>query len=434
MSARRWFRELWALAGPVSLYWASVVLGLVALAAAVLFTQTFEWHDTAVLLILSAVSLGGVGLGQLLSLSRLRSTLALTGLFVWFCIGLYVIATYDDWMREEFGRLGNAFVVILLVFGPIMASGGFWSLRVNRGLAAGWAPALLFIAAILMVANDRGDDAEWFAGNKHAIWSTWTIGILGLAALVQVGFLAARERHRLHRWRSATTAPDLVDQRADPYRPLAGCGSLAILAILVVVLTLGSALVAPYLWRTGPQDGDGGGSGEPIDDPSDDRDPNTPSTPDFARRWWRYGQQGAGVACGLLTMVVLTIALLLVFGPPTRRQLLLSHLRDPMWPVPPSRRARLHWRLAEIALGDAGIHRKPGETAKDVAERGAAALPGVNLEALVTASEIADRVNHGYTLDPSDADTIRRAAEMTYQAVWETLGELDRVKATYRIL
>ena len=94
----------------------------------------------------------------------------------------------------------------------------------------------------------------------------------------------------------------------------------------------------------------------------------------------------------------------------------------------------MHWRLAEVALGDAGIHRKPGDSAKDVALRAVERYPDVNLDALVTAAEIADRVLYGYALDAGDADTIRRAAEMTYQAVWDNLGEAERLKATYRLL
>ena len=127
----------------------------------------------------------------------------------------------------------------------------------------------------------------------------------------------------------------------------------------------------------------------------------------------KYVRQGAQMGCALLTMLILAIAGLMVFGPPTRRQLLLSHLREPMWPVPPSRRARLHWRLAELALADAGIHRKPGDSARDVALRAVDRYPGVNLEALVSAAEIADRV--AYVEDLSflvrgDVETVPQAA------------------------
>ncbi|MEZ4320052.1 MAG: DUF4129 domain-containing protein [Myxococcota bacterium] len=428
-------RELLALAQPVLLYWLTVVLGLVVLSVAVVLTNTpLESRDIIVLAMFWVASLGGVAFGQVASVSRVRSGLFLPALFVAFWVAVYIIASYEKVLN---GILGEVVVVVLGVgamLGCIMASGGFWSLRVNRGLAAAWAPAILFTGGIIMITEDSGRVAAWHQGAKYAIWSAGTISILALAIVLQLTFMAARERHRLHRWRSAPQAPELVEERSDPFRPFAGLGTLVMLGLLVVALTGASAVVAPYLWRTGK--GDDGDNGHTMDDPDDDPadDPVDGNGAPDLRRVGKYVQQGAQMGCALLTMLVLALAGLVVFGPPTRRQFLLSHLRDPMWPVPPSRRARLHWRLAEIALGDAGIHRKPGDSSRDVALRAVARYPDVNLEALVSAAEIADRVMYGYALDAGDADTIRRAAEMTYQAVWDNLGEAERLKATYRLL
>jgi hypothetical protein len=65
--------------------------------------------------------------------------------------------------------------------------------------------------------------------------------------------------------------------------------------------------------------------------------------------------------------------------------------------------------------------------------RAEAALPkGLNVQPLHEVAEIADRVRFGLGLDPVDEMRARRSAEMAYQAVWEALGEWDKVRAVYR--
>ncbi|MCB9673702.1 MAG: DUF4129 domain-containing protein [Alphaproteobacteria bacterium] len=428
-------RELVALSRPVLLYWLTCVLGLVVFSAALLMTKD-SWDEKAVIVIgtIWGSTALGVLLGQVASVTRIRSGIFLPAMFFAFWFAVYVIATAEPMLNGMFGE-GPVIVLFLgSMLGSMMASGGFWSLRVNRGLVAAWAPAILFTGGILIFTENSGRVEAWHEGAKYAIWSAGTVSILALAIVLQLLFMGGRERHRVHRWLTAPQAPEHAEQRSDPFRPFAGLGTLLMLGVLVVALTGSSAIVAPYLWRTGPPDDDGNPSHgvDPDDDPAQ---PNTGGGggPNL-QKVMKYVQQGAQMGCALLTMLILAVAGLIVFGPPTRRQLLLSHLRDPMWPVPPSRRARLHWRLAEIALGDAGIYRKPGDSARDVALRAVERYPDVNLEALVTAAEIADRVMYGYALDAGDADTIRRAAEMTYQAVWDNLGEAERLKATYRLL
>ncbi len=430
-------RDLIALGQPVALYWSTVLIALLAFTGAVVFVKpNFQTEDISVLGAVWLATLVGVVVGQLCSVLRIRSALFLTIDFIAFWTGIYIAIQIEAILGG--GELIGVILAMMALLGPMMASGGFWSLRVNRGILAAWAPALLFTGSIILITeNQPGGISEWREGAKYAIWSAGTLAILSLAIVLQLVYMAARERHRVYRWRTADNAPEHVEGKPDPWRPFAGLGTLLMLGLLVVVLTGTSALVAPYLWRT-TTDKDGDGTSQNLDDedpaePQESPSSGGPGLPNM-QQVQRLVKQGVQVGCALLTMVVLALAGLIVFGLPARRQVLLTHLRDPMWPVPPSRRARLHWRLAEIALGDAGVHRRPGDSAKDVALRAAEQYPGVNLEALVTAAEIADRVMYGYALDAGDADTIRRAAEMTYQAVWDNLGEVERFRATYRLL
>lgn len=429
-----WFRELAAVGWPIALYWVGLVLSLLVFSSSVVITQDtgIEAKDLWVLSAIWFGSMAGAGVGQLVSITRLRSSLFLPLTGVVFFVTVYVLAVYEKALEAVIGEVAMIMLIMTGLLGSIMASGGFWSLRVNRGLLAFWGPTLLAVGGILIVSQHYGYDDEWHAGNKHAIWSFGTVSILVLAVALQVVFMAARERHRLHRWMTAPQAAELVQQRPDPIRPFAGLGTWIAMAALVLALTFSSAIVAPYLWRTGPGDG----SNQQIDPDGEPDDGSGAGMPDLTllQQVMQKMQQLMSMMCTLLTMLVLALAALVIFGPPTRRQLLLAHLRSPMWPVTPSRRADLHWRLAEIAMGDAGVPRLPGETALEAAQRTVALYPDVNLEALTTAAEIADRVAYGYTLDANDADTIGRAAEMTYQAVWDTLDELGRIRNTYRWL
>lgn len=425
-----WFRELVAVGWPITFYWVGVLLSLAVFCGSVFVTTDFNSEDVVALSTICVATVFGVLFGQLASLTRLRSTLFQTTMVVGFFIAIYVLVSLESVLKPLVGEFVLIVAVLGGMIGTIMASGGFWSLRVNRGLFAFWGPTMLATGSIIMVSQHYDNDLAWRAGQKYAIWSAGTAAILLGSVCLQVLFMAARERHRLHRWISAPQAAELVQQRPDPIRPLAGVGTWVLLGLLVLCLTFASAIVAPYLWRTGPGDepGDHLDPDEPGDEPIDG-----PGLPDLSGVGQRV-QQMVSMLCTLLTMLVLSVAALLIFGLPTRRQILLTHLRNPLWPVSASRRALLHWRLAEIAMGDAGVHRQPGETALEAAQRTVVLFPDVNLEALTTAAEISDRVSYGYTLDPTDADTIRRAAEMTYQAVWDTLGELDRLKNTYRPL
>lgn len=433
MTRARVWAEIKAIGWPVVLYDVSLLVALgMFLAAIFLSNPPNDPRDWAVVLAIAVSTLVGSTFGQAVSVLRVRSTLFFVGLTVSFWVCTYLLVQVGPMLPPEVA-LGLG---ILLFIGSIMAAGGFWSLRANRSMAATWPILMLSTGAIIVIAENRGDTVAWFAGNKHAIWSGLTIIVLVVTVVLQLGFLAARESHRVHRWRTAPVATEIVNERRDPIRPLRGCGTFVLLVGLVAFLTFTSAVVAPYLWRTGKGDRDGRNPGETVEQPEpSDTKPQPGDGPPFEMPDVTESmKRGVQATCALFTLVVLALLGLVAFGLPLRRQVLLQHLRNPMWPVPPSRRAHLHWRLAEIALGDAGIHRQPGETALDVARRGLAAHPELNLEALETAARIADRVAYGYALEPSDPDMIGRAAEMTYHAMWESLSEWERLKATYRML
>lgn len=173
-------------------------------------------------------------------------------------------------------------------------------------------------------------------------------------------------------------------------------------------------------------DTDGDGTG-------DSDDPNGPKSP-TPNDTMQETMKNAGLSLFFLVlMVLLSLLGLLVFGPPFRRSLVLGYLRSPPLPTPPSDRVANAWRLCEIALGDLGVERFPGDTASALALRAGPKLPpGLNLEPLLETADIADRVRYGLGLDPQDEMRARRNAEMAYQGIWEALSEWDKIRAVYR--
>jgi hypothetical protein len=211
-----------------------------------------------------------------------------------------------------------------------------------------------------------------------------------------------------------------------------------------VILTGATALVSPYLWRTAP------GGDEPDDDlvqaPAE-ADPTEETEPPDAEWLERLGElaeqateaakEAAGVLCPLLTLALLAVAGVLAGWRPLRRIALVRHLRAPLWEVSPTTRIEQGWRLVEIALGDLGVHPRPGEDAAGLARRARPVLERlspVEVHGLEDAAAVADRVRFGLGVQPGDVETMTRFARWTADTVWERLGDKRQIGALYRDL
>jgi hypothetical protein len=309
------------------------------------------------------------------------------------------------------------------------------------------------VGTVITVAEQSGSADRWFAGQKWAIWDVFTLPVLLLGVLSVLAFLASREIHRLHHWQNLGADELVKTQRKSGSlfgALFRGFGTLAVIGALGVALTVGSALLAPYLWRTGPSD-DGigrheqpepqpdqpgpqprphGKHGQAKPDQSPERGPASPMTPEEMKEAARR----AGVSVlFLLLFALLALLAFLVFGPPFRRTLLLQHLRRPLWPIPPSRHVQQSWWLVDVALGDLEIRRDAGDTAAVLARKAVAALPGaLEVGPILEVAEVSDRVAYGLGIAPDDTMRARRMAEMAYEAIWSQLGELQKIKAMYR--
>lgn len=448
MTPRSRWRTLWAdvtsLAIPLVAYAVATGSGLVIVTASILLMDggPLDAAGIGVLAGIWLATLGGVALGQLTALLRLRTWAVVTGFGFSVILTTFLIAAVAINELETLGIL----LIVTAFLGPFFFVSGHLSLSTNAGLPSLFAPVVWLTTAILIVAEKRGNDAAWFGGDKWAIWDIATAPILGFGVLCALVFLASREQHRLHRWRNDPIAPvpsDTAPERAVRRAGAGiGCGGVLALVALALVLTVASALAAPYLWRS-EEDTDGEPDTDPVEQPGDpDRTDAEPRPDDGTadggdgpgERIQRAAEQAGASLIALILILALLLAGLAVFGPPLRRMVLLQHLRRPFWPVSPTRRVAQHWRLAEIALGDGGVPRQPGDDAAGLVGRARDQLAFVDADALLRCAEIADRVAYGIAIQPQDVMTARRAAEMTFQTVWDELSEWERFKAMYRAL
>ena len=434
---------------PVTVYWVLLVFTYATFASVLFGIEGLSTDNVAAMILIALASFPGVALGQVAAFLRVRTWIVLVfGAFCWalaFGLGLGLAA-----FLGEFAALVFLFFFVL----PIALTGGLWSLETHRAIWSLWLPILLCSASVIAWAEAQGNDAQWYAGNKWAIWDLLTLAVLGLTVVLALLFLVSRETHRLVLWRRGPTAPLTPTlQEKGAARPritlLGGC----LLLLGAGALTIATAVVSPYLWRTGEGDRPSEQPPEQVQQQPQDpppqgceREPQSgPGTPppegadgkEMGEKVKRAVQQATGTVCTLLTLALLMLAGVLIGGPPVRRLFVVRHLREPLWPVTPTTRIEQGWRLVEIALGDAGVSVHPGEDARGLAIRAApvlAKLSPVEVHGLDDAAEVADRVRFGLGVSRGDVEVMDRFAAWAYDTVWERLTDGQQVRCMYRPL
>lgn len=453
---RRIRRErLSAVARPLLVYWVFLITMFSAFVLAVMVDDP-SLEGLFALGIFAGITVAGVVVGQAAAILRIRDWL----LFVLWGIFWTAGMAFGVFASAVAGALG-VFVFAFVVLFPIFVVGGAWSLRAGRALFGGWIPLMYATGCAIIVAENAGRVAEWKAGDKWAVWDGFTISVLAVGILLFLAYLVAREGHRLALWRRAPTAPlmgSVVESGAA--RPRLSCLGWVLMGMLALVLTVGSAVVAPYLWRTGPGEADddddpvsGQDTGQPEEPPEEQPAEEKPKKRSkFQDRWEQAAgdgmkevreelqpqvSQGLDLLGTLLIALALFLLALLVFWRPVRRLVLARHYERPFLDLPPTTRIRNGWRLVEVALGDAGVEPRPNEPAASLMKRAMPTLlklspAGLEVHGMAEAAEIRDRVEYGLGVHPEDLALMERTARWAYHTVWDRLGEWARVKLLYR--
>ncbi len=425
---------------PVVMYHVVLIFSLVAFSACVLVTDGFSMEGIIVLVFLGFTTMLGTVVGQLMAFLRVRTWVAL--LFGMVCWGLAFglgLAT-----SVVLGVLA-VYVFLFLFMLPVAMTGGLWSLETHRATWSIWLPMVYTSATAITWAEKTGMDENWFAGNKWAVWDVASLGVFGTTVILTLVYLVTRETHRLALWKRGPTAPlQPTLQEAGATRPRITPFGFAAIGGLTLVVALTTAIISPYLWRTGPQDGNGDGQQQqdpPPDEgqgedaePSEDG-PMMKAIKEMGEKMVQAAKEAGGSVCSLLALAILAVLGMLVAGPPLRRLFVVRHLQDPFWTVPATTRIEMGWQLVEIAMADAGVPVRHGEDAAGLARRARPTLQElspVQVHGLEDAAEVIDRVRFGLGVGPKDVATMERFARWTYDTVWERLSDAQQVRCMYR--
>jgi hypothetical protein len=288
------------------------------------------------------------------------------------------------------------------------------------------------------------------------VWDFFTFSVLGVAIALMLAFLVARETHRLWTWRRGAKAPLMATfKEKGAARPRLSCLGWIMLCMLAGVLSVGTAAVAPFLWRTAPsEDGERCDNCPPKEDPGEQPNKGDNGGEDGAGGDERKekvedvieeikenlepsGAQALDLLTTLLTALFLLMMALLIFYRPVRRLLMVRHFKRPFWTVSATTRIEHGWNLVEIAMGDAGLLARPGEAAISLARRAGPTMqrlaPGrAEVHGMVDAAAIRDRVVYGLGVGPNDVGIMDRVARWAFDTVWDRLGDKGQIKAMYR--
>ena len=456
---RRALDELKAVARPLVAYWAFLTLMFGSFSAAAMWDSP-GMESVWIILAFALVTFGSVGLGQVMALLRLRDWLIYAyWVFMW-TVGIW----FGIFSAAVAGPLA-VLVFFWVLCGPMFTLAGVWSLRVGRGIYASWVPLMYATGTAIIMAESKGKVSEWQAGNKWIIWDVFTFSVLGVGIMLMLAYLVSRESHRLHLWRASPDAQlKGTVKETGAARPRLSCFGWVMLCLLAGGLSVGTAVIAPYLWRTAPAedgDGDGGDSdgqeqepqeqegkeGKPKKKKQGKASKGKPSEnmkeamenaqQEVEQQLPQSPQQGLDLLATLLTMLVLAILGLLIFWRPVRRLLTVRHLREPFVQTAATGRIEQGWRLVEIALGDAGVVARPNEPAVCLIRRAKPVLREVaqghrEIHGLEEAAEIRDRVAYGLGVGPDDVAFMEQVAHWAYDTVWDRLGDVGQIKALYR--
>jgi hypothetical protein len=414
-----WRRDLKELARPALLYQGWVLLMITIFDLVIVVLEGPAPETILILAVLSACAILGVTLGQGLSIARMRgSFLGCLGA-AWFT-GMCFLSM----PLASLGPIGGIVIAVLFLT-PIFVSGGVWSLASSRALFAAWVPLIFGTGAMFSIIENDDALSEFDAGNKWAIWNVTSAFILFLTIALMLAYLVARERHRLHRWRFGTRsllAGSITEKGAARPR-LTMLGWIAVIGV-GLGLTAGTLLIAPYLFRTGPEEGEGQSQGQSEPEPGQGDPQPGQGDPQQSQG---QGQQGdemeraarqlASTVCPLLIGLLLMAAGASVLVRPVRRLVIIETLRAVPFAVAPTTRIRMGWRLIEIGLGDLGIEGGPSLDASELVRRNAgkiAALDPELYELLVDAARVRDRITYGLGIEPGSVERFAKAAERIF--------------------
>jgi Sec-independent protein translocase protein TatA len=301
-------------------------------------------------------------------------------------------------------------------------------------LFASFWPAVGWIGGVFVIINEEGRVHQWHE-SKVTAWLPIPLIYLGCFLLLWLFYLAAKQAARVEMWQALSGAAARRIHKKERKRPAVGAlPRKNIIPILVVaVLLFGvTAVLAPYLWRTGR--GDKESKNQQVEDEGkgkDEKDSSPRKAPSIDGEAIMQQMQKLANAAKETLPKLWPLLLLILLYRPAKRALLLTHLKSPIVPTPPSERIDNLWEYVRIAAEDAGVV----PTSADSVEQLIARFPKDRVTpALTTSAEIYIRTRYGFTVQKGDAITMRGHAADAAKALRKDLGAWVTIKNWWRPL
>lgn len=386
---------------------------------------TFAWYsrgsgkDVGVMMLGLTSGLVGVVLGQTLAIFRLRAlpVFVVTGICVAFAV----------WMLSFGQPPGGEYLGIAIFFFLFAFPCGLLSLMHRWELFASFWPAVGWIGGVFVILNEENRVHDW-EQNKVSAWLPVPLVFLGCFLVLWLLYLAAKQAARVEMWQALSGAAARriakAETRKDRVRALPRKNLLAIV-VVAALLFAGTAVLAPYLWRTGKGDHE-------SHNETTEREPRPREGPDFdGEGIARQLQKLANAAKNTLPKLWPLLLLLLLYRP-AKRAMLLSHLKTPLVPTPPSERIDNLWEYIRIAAEDAGVVPTSADSVEQLMARIRTSNRGS--PALEQAAQIYVRTRYGFTVQRGDALAMRGHATEAAGALRKGLGVWVTVKNLWRPL
>lgn len=383
------------------------------------FTLAFVFYDHGSelleLLLACLAGIAGVLVGQLIAVLRFRALPVFVVGGASMAFGVWLVAGANVPVPKE--------IVPAIAFFTMALPCGLLSLQHRWELFASFWPAVGWIGGVFVILNREGRIEQW-EQDKVTAWLPVPLLMLGGFLVFWLFYLASKQAMRVELWQSLSgAAARRVARKATVTAlPRKNVGALLAAAAALFVVT---AVLAPYLWRTGRGD-------RPSERQIERTEERHDEGPDIdgeviARMMKQLAEAAKDTALHLWPLLFL-----LLLYRPAKRALLQSHLLTPIVPTPPSERIDNLWEYVRIAAEDAKVVPLSSDSVEELLAR--IRHEELGGPALARAAEIYARTRYGFTIGPGDPAAMRPAAIEAARELRIRLRTWDRVKSWWRPL
>lgn len=402
---------------PAVAYLVFTIGGFFAMTSTVMFYEP----DAKLLMIFGiifAAGLAGIVLGMLGAILRVRPAPVLVAMWILsYVIGWAVAIAVGSTLPE--------LLLALFAFGMALPC-GLLALQHRWELFASFWPAVGWIGGVFIIINKEGRIHQW-EQEKVTAWLPVPLFFLACFLFLWLFYLAAKQAVRVELWQALSGS---VGRRIAKKPAVGAIPRKNLLPMLVVTLVLFAltAVLAPYLWRTG--------KGEHRDDKPRERQEQPREEPRpqpkmdgeaIVEQLEKMAQAAKDTAVNLWPLLLLAL-----LYRPAKRALLETHLLTPVFPTPPTERIENNWEYVRIAAEDAGVVPVASDSIEQLVRR--IREKGLGGPALDRAAEIYARTRYGFVVAKGDANAMRGHAVEAGKELRAGLGAWDRVKNWWRPL